>query len=64
MDTVKEAVDGMKKVTLGDGQAPKPQGKKEKKEKKKPGANAEGDSRPLEVSSIFLGLRFSLTRET
>jgi hypothetical protein len=48
MDAVKEAMDGMKKATLGEGQAQKSQAKKEKKEKKKPGAEAGGDS-PLEV---------------
>lgn len=48
MDTVKNVVDGVKKVSLTDNS--KPKGVKEKKDKKdKKGGDANEDSRPLEV---------------
>ncbi|KAI9707235.1 MAG: threonyl-tRNA synthetase [Candelina mexicana] len=50
MDAVKEAVEGMKSVTLNESPAEKPQTPKKDKKDKKKGGNSSEDSRPLELA--------------
>ncbi len=62
MDTVKDAVEGIKNVTMNEGPAQKSQPQKKDKKDKKKGGNSSDDSRPLKLATEpdYIGHRIKL----